>query len=179
MNKIWTFLILISFIYALFTNNTTLLINSLFDVPELSIKLLISIGSLIIIYNGIFQITIDSGLIKKISFLFKPVIKLIYKTNNEDLLDLLCANFTANLLGIGIASTPIALKAVKIIDNEKIYNKLVCMNVACFNIFPITIITLREKYNGINNTKVWLCIVFITFSTTLFGIFLCNLGKNK
>jgi spore maturation protein A len=80
MNKIWTFLITSCFIYALFTNNFSNLVNSLFDVPENTIKLLLSIGSLIIIYNGIFQIAIDSKLVKKVSFLFKPLIKRIYKT---------------------------------------------------------------------------------------------------
>ena len=79
MSYIWTAIIIISFVISLFTNNFTNLINSLFDIPYESIKLLISIGSFIIIYNGIFQISIDSKLIKSISFLFKPILKRLYK----------------------------------------------------------------------------------------------------
>lgn len=179
MNIIWTSIIIFCLIFSLFTNNFTNLINALFDVPEYALKLLISLGGLIIIYNGIFQVAIDSKLIKTISFLFKPFIKKIYKINNEDLLELLCANFTANLLGLGSASTPIAINVIKQTDNKNIINKLICMNVSSFTIFPFTIITLRNKYNGVNNFKVWILIILISFLTTIFGIFICNIGEKK
>lgn len=179
MNIIWTSIIIFCLIFSLFTNNFTNLINALFDVPEYALKLLISLGGLIIIYNGIFQVAIDSKLIKSISFLFKPFIKKIYKINNEDLLELLCANFTANLLGLGAASTPIAINVLKQTDNKNIINKLICMNVSSFTIFPFTIITLRNKYNGINNFKVWILIILISFLTTIFSIFICNIGEKK
>lgn len=179
MSYIWTFLILISFIISLITNNFTSLINSLFDVPYESLKLLISIGSFIIIYNGIFQISIDSKLIKSISFLFKPILKKLYKINNEDTLELLCANFTANLLGLGAASTPIAIKLVQKLDSKKEVYKLICMNVSSFTIFPFTILTLRSNFNGINNFKIWIFIILISFTTTFFSLFICNLWGNK
>lgn len=176
MNKIWTSIIIFCFIFSLFTNNFPTLINSLFDIPEQSINILISIGSLIIIYNGIFQIAVDSNLIKTISFLFKPILKKAYKTSNDPLLELLCANFTANLLGLGAASTPIAINVLKNTSEEKIINKLICFNTSCFTIFPFTIITLREKMGGINNFKVWLILVITTFLSTIFGYIICTIG---
>lgn len=179
MNIIWTSIILFCFIFSLFTNNFNFLFNALFDVPENTLKLLISIGGSIIIYNGIFQIAIDCNLIKKISFVFKPILKKIYKIDNEEALELLCANFAANLLGLGAASTPIALKALKFIDNKKIINKFICLNVSCFTIFPFTVLTLRNKFNGINNFKIWILIIIITFLTSLFSIFICNIGDKK
>lgn len=179
MSYIWTFLIIISFIISLITNNFTNLINSLFDVPYESIKLLLSIGSFIIIYNGIFQISIDSKLIKSISFLFKPFLKRLYKINNEDTLELLCANFTANLLGLGAASTPIAIKLVQKLDNKNNIYKLICMNVSSFTVFPFTIITLRNSYNGINNFKIWMFIIIISFLTTIFSFIICNIWSKE
>ena len=176
MNKIWTSIIIFCFIYSLITNNFPRLINSLFDIHKLSIDLLISIGSLIIIYNGIFQIAIDSKLIKLISFLFKPILRRIYKTNNNELLELLCANFTANLLGLGAASTPIAINILKNTNDEKITNKLLCFNVTCFTIFPFTIITLREKLGGSYNLKIWVFIILITFISTIFSYFISLIG---
>ena len=73
MNIIWTIIILFSFVFAISTGNLNNLINSIFNVPKESLSLLVSIGSLIVIYNGVFQIAIDSGLIKKISFIWKPI----------------------------------------------------------------------------------------------------------
>ena len=179
MNIIWTFIIIFCLIFSFFTNNFSNLINSLFDVPEYSLKTLISIGSLIIIYNGIFQIADDCNLIKKISSLFRPIIKIIYKINSEDLVNLLCANFTANLLGLSITSTSIAIKIVKETNDKKIINKLICLNTSCFTILPFTIISLRNKYGGINNFKVWLLIIIITFLTSIFSIIICSVGDRK
>lgn len=179
MSIIWTVIIIFCLLFSLFTNNFTNVINALFDVPEYALKLTVSLGGLIIIYNGIFQVAIDSKLIKTISFLFKPFIKKIYKINNDELLELLCANFTANLLGLGAASTPIAINVLKKVDNPNIINKLICMNISSFTIFPFTIITLRNKYNGINNFKVWIAIIIITFLTTVFSLFICNIGEEK
>jgi len=176
MNIIWSSIVIFCFVYSIFTNNLSVLINSLFDVPEKSLKLLFSIGSLIIIYNGIFQIAIDSKLIKFISFIFKPILKRLYKINNEDTLELLCANFTANFLGLGVASTPIAINIIKKTNNRGIINKLICLNISCLTIFPITIITLREKMGGLNNTKIWISLIVITFLTSIFSIIVCNIG---
>lgn len=179
MNKIWTSIIIFCFIFSIITNNFRNLINSLFSVPETSIKLLFSIGGLIIIYNGIFQIAIDSNMIKKISFIFKPLIKKIYKTNNEELLDLLCSNFTANLLGLGVASTPISLNILSKTEDKNIIHKLIGMNITCFTIFPFTIISLRSKLGGDNNLKIWILLIVITLLNTIFNIFLNNIGEEK
>ena len=179
MNIIWTFIIIFCFCFSIFTNNFTNLINSLFDVPEYSLKILISIGGLIIIYNGIFQIADDCNLIKKISSLFKPIIKRIYKINSDSLINLLCANFTANLIGLSITSTSIAIKIIKETNDKRIINKLICLNTSCFTILPFTIISLRNKYGGINNFKVWLLIIIITFLTSFFSIIICSIGDKK
>lgn len=179
MNIIWTSIIIFCFCFSILTNNFTNLINSLFDVPEHSLKLLISLGGLIIIYNGIFQIAIDSKIIKKISFIFKPLLKMIFKIDDNDTLELLCANFTANLLGLGIASTPIAIRIVQSTNDKKIINKLICLNISCFTLLPFTILTLRNKFGGINNFKVWIIIILITFLTSSFSVIVCNIGDKK
>lgn len=179
MNLIWTSIIIFCFIFSILTNNFTTLINSLFNVPEQSLKILIDLGGLIVIYSGILQIAIDCNLINKISFIFKPILKKVYKINNDSVLNLLCANFVANLLGLGITSTSIAIKAIKLIDDKKIINKLICLNISCFTLFPFTIITLRNKFNGINNVWVYISLIIITFLTSIFCILLCNTGDKK
>ncbi len=179
MNKIWSSIIVLCFIYSIFSNNFSKLINSLFEVPEASLKLLFSIGGLIILYNGIFQVAIDSNMIKNISYIFKPLIKKIYKTNDEELLNLLCANFTANLLGLGVASTPIAINILSKTKDEIIINKLISMNITCFTLFPFTVISLRTKMGGNNNLKIWFFLILISLSNTFFVLLLNRFGENK
>ncbi len=178
MNIIWTIIILFSFVFAISTGNLNNLINSIFNVPKESLSLLVSIGSLIVIYNGVFQIAIDSGLIKKISFIFRGIVKKVFNDIDEEVVMLICANICANILGLGVASTPIALNVMSHISHEdKVNNNILCLvgiNLSSFTLFPLTILTIRNTYQGSHSFFIWLSIIFISFVTTLFSIVLAK-----
>lgn len=185
MKRIWLIIFLFSLVYSVVSNNVIKLIDSLFDIPKIAINNIITIGGVIIIYNGLFQIAIDSRLIEKISIILSPVVKKIYKTSNEQLIKLLCSNICANILGLGIASTPIALKAIKENNNEEKQNKeynfilITLMNTACFTIFPFSIISIRDKYSGMYGIKIAILIMMISFINSLFTIILIKMVKKK
>src|SRR5690554_3239469 len=111
MNLIWILIVLFCGVYALISGNIEIFITKLFAVPELTISLLIKVGSLIVIYNGIFKIAIKSGIIDYIGRVFYWLSHLLFPRIPKDhyLHSYICSNITANLLGLGIASTPIAL----------------------------------------------------------------------
>ena len=184
MNKIWSSLILFTFIYAFMHNRTDILIEHLFLVPEKTITLLWNIGGLIILYNGIFQIAIDAKLIERIGFLFRSFVKwLMPNIKNQEIINLVCANITANLLGLGLASTPIALKIITKMKEEANNNKvtkemllLLIINVTSFTIFPLTIIvnealtSYNQKYNSNLGIYVWISLIIITFISSMISL---------
>jgi len=173
VNKIWLILIAFCFIYAIMTGNLDDLTKSILDVPEQSLKLLLSMGGLIVIYNGIFNIAIASGIIDKIGKLFRKLSYLLFPHVSKDskIHDYVCCNITANLLGLGIASTPIALRTIKemkkLNHDSNVASKemitLIVLNITCFTLFPLTIISIREKYNSMLGVKIWITLVVITF----------------
>src|SRR5690606_6154467 len=120
MNKIWVFIILVCVVYGIYSGNTEQLVLASLNVPKDTLDLLIKVGGLIIFYNGLFQIAIDSGVIKKLSRLIYPITKLIFKDIKKDSVvhELVSANIIANFLGLGIASTPIAIKALNAMKEE-------------------------------------------------------------
>lgn len=174
MNIIWTSIVLFSFFFAICSNHLNDLIDAIFTVPTQSLKLLFNIGSLIIIYNGIFQIALDSKLIKKISKIFSRIVKKIFVDVDEETEDLISANICANILGLSTATTPIALNIMeKINKNEKINNNILCLigiNVCSFTLFPLTPLTIRNSVNGHNSILIWVIISAISFITTLIAI---------
>ena len=178
MNKIWTILILFCFAFSLLTGNIENLIDSLFDVPKESLNTLISLGSLIIIYNGVFQISIDSNLITKISKIFKPLIKFIYcnESTDSEIVDLLSANFCSNLIGLSAATTPIVIKLADKLTQHQM-TKLICMNVSCFSLFSFSIITLRKEFGCLYSFEIWLSLIIITFMSFIFGVIICKFGE--
>lgn len=181
MNIIWTIIIVFSFIFAYFSGNLSCLINSIFDVPKNTLTLTLSIGSLIVIYSGIFQIAIDSKLINKISKLFKWFVKKIFTNVNSEVIDLICADICANLLGLGSATTPIALTIMKELDVDgKLNNNilsLIGINLSAFTFFPLTILTIRNTYQGAYTISVWVSIILISFLTTIFSILLAKFWR--
>ena len=180
MNKIWMFILAFTFIYAAFTDNLDKMLTLIMDVPTQSLKLLITVGSLIIIYNGIFNMAIASGLITYIGKIFHKLSYKLFPDIPQDHIihQYVCSNITANLLGLGIASTPIALKTIKemkkLNGNQNVASKemitLIVINITCFSFFPLTIISLREKYQSNLGIYVWLALIAITLVTSILSL---------
>ena len=166
-------------VYAMFTGRIDELINSFFNAGENALKTCVSVACIIILFNGVFNVALESGVIKKISFLFKKISKLIFKdVNDEDVLDLISMNITASFLGLGIATTPIAFKVLdKFNDNyvEKTkLNKnvflLACLNITGFTIFPLTVLSIRAKWGSTIGILIWIIIIIVTFFTSLISL---------
>ena len=73
MNYIWISIILISIVYGVVNGNSEKMVEMLLDTPKSTLDMLINIGGLIIFYNGLFKMAIDSGVINKFSKYFKCI----------------------------------------------------------------------------------------------------------
>ncbi len=178
MNKLWSSFIIFSFIYAIFSHRIEEMVPELLLVPEKTIQLLFNVGGLMILYTGIFHMAIDAKVIDKVGIIFKPIVHwMMPNIQNKEIIQLVCANITANLLGLGMASTPMVLQILEKMKKDSNSNQitkemvlLLIMNVSCFTIFPLTIISIREKYHSNLGIYVWLSLICITFLTSLISI---------
>lgn len=185
MNKIWVIIIFICFIYGYFSGNLDKVVEVCINTPKDTLDLLIKIGGLIIFYNGIFQIAVKSNMISKLAKLLYPITRHIFKDIKKDSFvhELISANIIANLLGLGIASTPIALKALKemkkdLVDNNKpSYSmiKLVLLNIASFTLFPLSILSVRKLYNAKINIELVPFFIICSLILTIIAILLTKL----
>lgn len=189
MNKIWVIIVVICIIFGVINGNTEEMVKSSLNVPKDTLDLLIKVGGLIIFYNGIFQIAIDCGLIKKLSKVLYPITRKIFRGLKKDSLicELVSANIIANLLGLGIASTPIAIKALTAMKEElkdkdkpsKMMVTLVLMNIAAFTIFPLTILSVRKIYNAKINLILVPFFIIVSFILTIIAIIIARIwGKD-
>lgn len=179
MNLIWSSLMCFCVVYAIFTGRIDELINSFFNVGESALKTCVSVACIIIFFSGVFNVALESGIIRKISFLFKKLSKFIFKDiKDEDTLDLISMNITASFLGLGIASTPIAFKVLdkfndKFVEKSKLNKNvflLACLNITGFTIFPLTVLSIRAKYGSDIGFIVWFIIILVTFFTSLISL---------
>jgi spore maturation protein A len=158
MNKIWLFLVLFALVYGIIRGNAETMVMAIFDVPNQSIMMLIKIGGFLILYNGILEIAINSGLISKISRIFKkPIRKIFYNLDPESpAQEYIAISLIANLLGMGAAGTPSTIKALQIMrkenENKSVATpemmKFLLLNITSFTILPLSILSIRKLYEA-------------------------------
>lgn len=182
MNKFWIFLIIISIAFGLVNGKEEELVDALFEVPNEVINVLLKLGSVLIIYNGLFQIAIKTNIISKLSFLFRGFVEKVFGFKKHSYLnDTISTSIIANMLGLGAANTAIALKVVEEIKREKgseVSKELamyLLINISSFVILPLSLIGIRESYNALINLLFIPILCISSFLTTLFSIFLVKL----
>ncbi|MCK9536255.1 MAG: spore maturation protein, partial [Bacilli bacterium] len=158
MNKIWVGIVLFCLFYGIVTGNTKAMVDAVLDVPYRTLDLVIKVGGLIVFYNGLFEIAIDSGLIDSFARVFRKPMQKIFPDLAPDSTAhrYICANIAANLLGLGAGATPMAINALKEMkkENENKENAthamitLMLLNITSFTLFPATIIGIREIYKA-------------------------------
>ncbi len=178
MNYIWAAIFAFSLIASLITNNTAELSKAILsganDAVSISLKLL---GTLML-WNGIMEIVTCSGLNKKVEKILSPLMKLLFPTyKNTAAGASICANITANLLGLGNAATPLGIEAMRRMkeysgeeypDNEMV--RFVVINSAALTLIPATAASLREAAGSSSPFSI-IIPVWLTGTTALiFGL---------
>ena len=139
--------------------------------------------TLLIVYSvwmGFINLIETSELNKKISKFLTPIIKFLFRTNDEKTISELAINLSANLLGIGGVATPSGINAMALLDeskNEFGKNMLFTITATSIQIFPITVIALMTEYGSVNPYAVFLPTLLTTFLSTLFGVILVFITK--
>ena len=153
MNYIFASGIIFSFITALFRGTTDSLTTGILDAAENAVSITIRLLGALSLWNGLSEIMSRSGLSEKIQRLLSPMLKLIFpKYHSTPAGEAICANITANLLGLGNAATPLGIEAMKRIraingsdtaDNETV--RFVVINSAALTLIPTTVAALRQQ----------------------------------
>lgn len=182
MNKIWIFIILISIAFGIINNRVEEMVEALFDVPEETLKSLLKIGSMLIIYNGIFKIAQDSNTIKKMSGILKKPINYIFKIDDEECKEFIGASMIANMLGLGPANMAIALKVIEKMSyfkKNKFYNltMYLLINISSLCILPLSTLTFRATFFAKINIAFIPLLFIASLLTTIFAIFLVKVSK--
>lgn len=155
LNKIWPIFIIISYIYAMFNGNIEEINNSVFASATDAVELSITFLGTICLWNGIMQIAIKTSLIKKLTKLLYPIMKMLFPEIKKDdvVYEQISMNVIANVLGLGNAATPLGLKAMKSMQNnndkkEVLTNSMamfIILNTASLQIIPTTVIAIRNS----------------------------------
>jgi spore maturation protein A len=117
-----------------------------------------------------------AGITELLAAAFRPVLTRIFKGINAKgkAMQYIVLNLTANMLGLGNASTPFGIAAMKELEKEQGESEsasnamvlFVVMNTASLQLIPTTVAALRLKHNSADPMEI-LPAVWIVSATTL------------
>lgn len=187
LNYIWIAFFLIAFVVAaaklLFLGDTevfTSIINASFSSAKSGFEISLGLTGILSLWLGIMKIGEKGGVIQSFARFASPVFSKLFPDipKGHPVTGSIFMNFSANLLGLDNAATPVGLKAMQQLqelnqEKNSASNPMImflCINASGLTLIPITIMMYRAQLGAANPSDVFLPIMLTTFSSTLVAI---------
>ena len=180
LNILWVIMIAGGIFFAAFHGTMGQITESFISSSTEAVNLCIFMLGVIVVWNGMMEIAVKSGLMKKIAKTMYPFIHWLFpdipprhKAN-----EYIAANMAANILGLGWAATPAGLKAMrelqKLEEGGGRASDMMCaflvLNISSLQLVPINMIAYRSQYGSVNPAAVVLPAICATMISTIAGI---------
>lgn len=155
--------------------NPSIILDEMISATTSVISLCVELCAVYTIWLGFLELVEKSGLGEKLAKLLRPVIRKLIKTDDEETERLIAMNMSANILGLGNASTPLGLKAMKKLDNgssvaSPMIIMLLILNTTSLQLLPTTIIGLRQSAGSVSAPDIILPTLLASIITTFVAI---------
>lgn len=186
MNKIWLFMMLISIGVLIFVDPGATL-DAMIGASTSALELCIELCAVYAVWLGLLEIVDVSGLGQKLARLLRPLIKKLFRVDNEEIQKMIALNMSANMLGLGNAATPMGIKAMQALDDGSgkanfSMIMLIVVNATSIQLLPSTVISLRSNAGSADAADIILPTLLSTIVTTGLGIafvLICDMIHKK
>ena len=186
LNYIWIAFFLIALLVAIIktfggdTEVFSAIVNSTFNMAETSFEIAIGLTGVLCLWLGIMRIGEDGGVIKILSRLVGPFFNKLFPDLPEDhpARGSMLMNFSANMLGLDNAATPMGLKAMEEMQtlnpkkdtasNAQIM--FLVLNTSGLTLIPVAVMNYRNIYGAETPSDIFLPILISTFFASLIGL---------
>lgn len=164
INRVWFSIMIIALVMAGAYGRMGLVPEVIFTAAEQAVSISIGLISIMAFWLGIMRIIEESGLIKILSNILRPLASFLFPGVPRDhpAMNAILMNMSANLLGMGNAATPFGLKAM---ENMQALNPrkdtatpdmctFLAINTSSLTLIPATIIALRSAMGSLNPTEI-------------------------
>ena len=175
------FLILISLVSAVFCGRVEPLVSAFFSSGGEVVTYCLKICGSMCLFSGFMKVSEDSGLIKRIALLLRPLVKIIMPSAlvNNETLNSVTMNISSNLFGLGNAATPFGINAVRnmyCLNGMKGPNRslasFIVLNTSSLCLIPTTVITLRQSYGAASPADIILPVILVQLLSCAVGLIL-------
>ena len=135
------------------------------------------------------RIAQTSGLLDKLAYLFKPLVKKIFPDIPSDhpALGYILSNMMANMFGLGNAATPLGIKAMEQLKmlnggkNEASRSMVtfLVINTSSITIIPTTVLAIRMNYDSVSPAEIVLPTIIASLFATICAILIDRYIYNR
>ncbi len=187
LNYIWLTFFIIAFIIAvvqtLFNGNLNIwteIMNASFDSAKTAFEISLGLTGVLSLWLGLMKIGEKSGVVAFFSRLISPLFCRLFPDlpKNHPALGSMFMNFSANMLGLDNAATPLGLKAMKELqevnkNKDTATNSMIMflvLNTTGLTLIPIGVMVYRAQLGAANPTDVFIPILIATYFSSLAGL---------
>ncbi|MFQ5708682.1 MAG: nucleoside recognition domain-containing protein [bacterium] len=180
LNYVWLGLMAIAIVVGTINGRLPEVTKAAFDMAGTSVNIAIGLIGIMALWLGIMKIAEDSGLVKVLAKIIKPISKRLFPDVPSDhpAIASILLNLSANWLGLSNAATPLGLKAMEELQklNEKketATNAMVtflAMNTASITLIPATILGVRISLHSQNPQEIIGTSIFASVCATLVAV---------
>lgn len=187
LNYIWIALFAIGVLVGLFklvfmgdVEALPAMMDSTFEMSNMAFEMTIGLTGTLTLWMGILKIGEDSGLVERLARFLSPVLTKLFPEipKGHPALGSIFMNFSANMLGLDNAATPVGLKAMQELQSlnpnkDTASNSMIMflvLNTSGLTIIPVSIMAYRAKGGASDPTDVFIPLLLATLCSTLVGL---------
>lgn len=170
MKWVMTGMILVSVVFAACTDRMSELSEAFLEECGSAVTLAVTLIGIISLWSGLMRVAQSSGLTGKLASAAAPVLSKLFGglEKGGKAMQYITLNITANILGLGNASTPFGIAAMREIEREESSRtpelasdnmiKLTVMNTASLQLIPTTAAALRLAHGSSSPMEILPCV---------------------
>ncbi|ULT55525.1 spore maturation protein [Neobacillus drentensis] len=180
VNYIWVAMTIIGIVFALINGTMEAVNKAVFDGAKEAVILCIGLISVLVFWLGMMRIAEESGLLQKLTKLFRPMVKRIFPEvpANHPAMGYILSNMISNMFGLGNAATPLGIKAMEELkrlnggkpEASRSMVTFLALNTASITIIPTTVIAIRINYHSGSPTEIVVPTIIATILSAIGAI---------
>lgn len=159
-------------------------LSSMTQAAEEALWLAFSLVAVYCVWISVFEILSRLGALQTLAKLISPLIDKIYGKVSDTAKEYIALNLSANLIGVGSAATPSAIKAIENMQDgsDRATPQIIMLfviNATSIQLLPTTVMTMRARLGSASPADIVLPTLITTAVTTVMGIALTKLFTRK
>ncbi len=186
LNWLWFVLLAVGVLYGAAAGSLDAVTEAALTASGDAVRLAIEMCGLLCLWLGVLQVAESSGLVDRLGRALSPLVGLLFPDvpKTHPAFSAIVMNFSANLLGLGNAATPMGVEAARRMggSGEKASNALclfLVINSSSVQLLPTTVIALRAAEGSAQPAAIALPALAATAISTLVGVAACKLAEAR